>query len=159
MKSPSIVILIVLFLYACKENPNVIPQTNKPTVITPLDYAVKYIPNMTGIRKWTRDHYANYTSVTHDTITHGHMLQVTVINDTTISFQDDTLWFVSESITSMGYIVETDTSHLLSFWDKNYQPNHRGIKMLSYYYKEDSIVYQHRWQALGGATSEKYYTE
>ncbi len=153
------VILAVLLLYSCKENPNIIPQTNTPVVTTPLDYATKYTPNVSGMRKWTRSSYNSYPSGTHDTVTQGHLLQVSVINDTTISFLGDTLGFVSESITPMGYIVETDTSYVLSFWDKTYQPYPRGVKMLSYYYRADSIVYLHRWDALGGSTSDMYYTE
>lgn len=153
---------LLVVLSSCGKPEEQEMQVNSPSgqpVVVPKDYSVWYTPKMTGLRNWAKASFANSHSGSYDTVTYGHMLEVTVINDTAISFLGDTFSFVSGTITPMGYIVETDTASILSFWDSSYKPYPRGVKMLSYYYRADSIAYLHHWDALGGSTSEKYYTE
>lgn len=163
MKPYTLVIICLVLLAACTKktattNNDTEPGTPEVVVPEPEAYAQKYTRKMTGMRTWGLDAKVDYTMNKSESVTYGHKFEVTVLDDTTVVFKNDTMVFVPTSKQMTSIRVETDTASVLAYAVPNFYAYAVGAKYLKYFYKVDSIEYVNIWQALGGGHSYRYFT-
>ncbi|HEY9176081.1 MAG TPA: hypothetical protein VIN07_00255 [Flavipsychrobacter sp.] len=146
MKNLSVItVLIVLFLYSCKENPNMVPQTS--TSSSPTTLTATYTQHM-GKQWLLGGIYTHFHSKNkgggrpYDTtyrVFADTVYTVRVVSDSVINFMGMDYYYIDTIVYGWGHNVYPDTSERLLF---NCDcPSLNYFSYINYYYKQDSFQY------------------
>jgi hypothetical protein len=164
MKNLSIfAMLTVLFLYSCKENPNMVPQANTPS--SPATLTAIYAQHMG--KQWLLGGRHMYVVSTnsgggwpYDTsyrFLKDTVSTVSVVSDRIISFMGNNYRYVDTPIYKWLITVNPDTSERLLFYCDNLPI--QCFSYINYYYKKDSFQYYIRCGDIYSAGETVYYSK
>lgn len=158
-----IAVLIVLSLYACKENPNMVPQTNTPP--SPATLTATYTQHIG--KQWLLDgvdmHFHSKNKggghpydTTYRVFT-DTMCTVTVVSDSVINFMGRDYHYIDTIVYGWGHNIYPDTSERLLF-NSDYPPSNY-FSYINYYYRQDSFQYYYRAGDVYNTSELKLYSK